>query len=125
VAEKFEAMVRFGEANGRMKDFWDLNYMIAEFEFDGELLQSALRATFENRRSTFPTVLPIALRDEFVENAMVATRWTAFINRNRIERSKELSEVIRQLRAFLEPIIKAEAARNLFSMSWQPGRGWS
>ncbi|MBK8467524.1 MAG: nucleotidyl transferase AbiEii/AbiGii toxin family protein [Chloracidobacterium sp.] len=125
VAEKFEAMVKLGEANGRLKDFWDLNYMIAEFEFDGELLQSALRATFENRQSPFPTALPIALRDEFAENAVVVARWRAFINRNRIERSKDPSDIIRHVRAFLEPIIKAEVAKNLFSMSWQPGRGWS
>ncbi|MEQ1924198.1 MAG: nucleotidyl transferase AbiEii/AbiGii toxin family protein, partial [Pyrinomonadaceae bacterium] len=88
VAEKFAAMVRFGEANGRMKDFWDVNYLLEEFEFDGELLQRALRATFENRQTPFPTVLPIALQDEFGENPLVAARWKAFINRNRIDRSK-------------------------------------
>ena len=108
-----------------MKDFWDLNYLIVEFEFDGELLQSALRATFENRRSPFPTALPVALRDEFAANALVAERWTGFISRNRIERSKDLSEIIRHLRAFLDPIIKAEATDNLFSMKWQFDRGWS
>ena len=96
-----------------MKDFWDLNYLNVEFEFDGELLQSALRATFENRRSPFPTALPVALRDEFAANALVAARWTAFISRNRIERSKNLSE------------IKAEATNNLFSMKWQFDRSWS
>lgn len=125
VAEKFEAMVKLGEANGRMKDFWDLSYLIEEFEFEGELLQYALRATFENRRSPFPNELPVALRDEFAENAMIAARWTAFINRNQIERSNDLSEVIRGLRVFLHPIIRAEVANTRFTMKWEFSHGWS
>lgn len=126
VSEKFEAMVRFGKANGPMKDFWDVNYLLEEFEFDGALLQSALRATFENRQTPFPTVLPIALKNEFAKNAMVAARWNAFINRNRIERSNDLSEIVQQLRAFLEPIIEAKPGKNLFSIIWKPARrGWS
>lgn len=125
VAEKFAAMVRFGEANGRMKDFWDVNYLLEEFEFDGELLQQALRATFENRQTKFPAILPIALRDEFAQIPMVVARWNAFINRNRIERSKDLSQVIMQLRTFLEPIVQAEAEKQLFSSNWKPGRAWA
>lgn len=125
VAEKFAAMVRFGEANGRMKDFWDVNYLLEEFEFEGDVLQFALRATFENRQTPFPTVLPIALRDEFAENPMVVVRWNGFINRNRIERSKDLTQVIRQLRIFLEPFLKAEAANELFSSNWKPGLAWA
>ena len=125
VAEKFAAMVRFGEANGRMKDFWDVNYLIEEFEFEGELLQQALRATFENRNIPFPTALPIALRDEFAENPMIVARWNAFINRNRIERSRDLSQVIGQLRLFLKPIVHAEAAMQLLTSNWKPGRAWA
>lgn len=54
VAEKFEAMVKFGIANSRMKDFWDINYLIREFDFDGALLQKAIRATFPSRQTPFP-----------------------------------------------------------------------
>ena len=125
IAEKFEAMVKLGEANGRMKDFWDLSYLIEEFEFEGELLQSALRATFENRRSHFPNELPVALTDDFAANAMVLARWTAFIKRNRIERSKDLSVIVQQLRGFFGPIIESARGRNRFSMSWSKATGWS
>lgn len=50
VAEKFEAMIKLGIGNGRMKDFWDLRYLIKEFEFEGKLLQQAIRKTFANRK---------------------------------------------------------------------------
>lgn len=124
VAEKFEAMVKFGEANGRMKDFWDVNYLLEEFEFDGKLIQSALSATFENRETSFPTVLPIALKNEFAQNSMIAARWNAFIARNRIERSTDLSKIVRQLRAFFGPIIESNEEKTRFSMTWYKGRGW-
>lgn len=124
VAEKFEAMVKFGEANGRMKDFWDVNYLLEECEFDGKLVQAALSATFENRQTSFPTVLPIALKNEFAENSLIATRWNAFITRNRIERSVDLTKILRQLRAFFGPIIESKEEKNRFSMTWHKGRGW-
>ena len=48
VYEKFEAMVKLGIGNSRMKDFWDVNYLIGKFEFDGMILQAAIGTTFKN-----------------------------------------------------------------------------
>lgn len=124
VAEKFEAMVRFGMANGRMKDFWDVNFMIEEFDFDGRILQEAIRATFRTRQTSFPTDLPVALRDEFAKDGFVAGRWSGFISRNRIERSTELDKIIERLRSFLAPVIEAESKGDSFIKKWQGGRNW-
>ncbi|MBK7707210.1 MAG: nucleotidyl transferase AbiEii/AbiGii toxin family protein [Acidobacteria bacterium] len=124
IAEKFEAMVKLGEANGRMKDFWDLNYLITECEFSGILVQSAIRATFRNRRNVPPVDVPIALTDQFFSNPNVAARWTGFINRNRIERSRDFSQVIGNLRIFFEPIIAHEANQARFEQNWSSISGW-
>jgi predicted nucleotidyltransferase component of viral defense system len=35
IAEKFEAMVKLGIGNSRMKDFWDVQFLIKNFEFEG------------------------------------------------------------------------------------------
>ena len=53
VAEKFEAVVRLGIANTRMKDFYDLWAMATTFAFDGESLAAALgcRAFYDRRRA--------------------------------------------------------------------------
>jgi len=125
IAEKFNAMVKLGEANGRMKDFWDVNYLIEEFEFDGELLRSAILATFANRQSRFPTALPVALTDEFAKNTMVAARWKAFTTRNRIERSNDLSKIIQVLRIFFGPIIESEESKTCFRVTWNRNSGWT
>lgn len=49
VAEKFEAMVKLGPANSRMKDFWDLAVLSEGFTFSFDTLASAVRATFDRR----------------------------------------------------------------------------
>ena len=49
VAEKVEAIVALGEANSRMKDYYDLSALAAGIEFDGETLAQAMRACFSHR----------------------------------------------------------------------------
>lgn len=51
VAEKFEAMVKLGLANSRMKDFYDIWTLSQEFDFDGSVLSAAILATFNRRRT--------------------------------------------------------------------------
>ena len=43
VAEKFEAMVKFGVANSRMKDFYDLWLLAQRFEFESGTLAAAVQ----------------------------------------------------------------------------------
>ncbi len=64
VAEKFEAMVKLGIANSRMKDFYDLWVIACDFKFDGALLSRAIKATFERRGTALTTSVPLALSDE-------------------------------------------------------------
>ncbi|MFW5798421.1 MAG: nucleotidyl transferase AbiEii/AbiGii toxin family protein, partial [Planctomycetota bacterium] len=52
ISEKFQAMVALGIANSRMKDFYDLWVLARDFEFRGELLCRALKATFRRRKTT-------------------------------------------------------------------------
>jgi predicted nucleotidyltransferase component of viral defense system len=124
VAEKFEAMVRFGLANGRMKDFWDLDYLIREFDFDGKLLQKAIRATFANRRTVLPKELPVALTNDFAQNARVVAVWSGFINRNRIQTSTDLGKVIETLSEFFSPIIAAEESGSTLQGKWSEQKRW-
>ena len=54
VAEKFEAMVKLGIANSRMKDFYDRWVLAQRFEFESASLAAAIQATFRTRRTTPP-----------------------------------------------------------------------
>jgi Nucleotidyl transferase AbiEii toxin, Type IV TA system len=52
VAEKLDAIVQFGTANGRTKDFYDLFVLARGFNFDGRCwsVRSARRSNGERRR---------------------------------------------------------------------------
>lgn len=122
VAEKFEAMVKLGLANSRMKDFWDVRYLIEEFDFEGALLQKAVKATFAARQTNFPTELPIALTDDFVADQLITARWNSFINRNALTVQTDLIAVIKSLREFFVPLI--ESAEKDFDDKWKAGKSW-
>jgi predicted nucleotidyltransferase component of viral defense system len=50
IAEKLQAMVALGEANSRMKDFYDVWICSRHLDFDAGTLLTAVGATFNNRR---------------------------------------------------------------------------
>ncbi len=107
VAEKFEAMVKLGLTNSRMKDFWDLDFLIREFEFDEETIKAAIAATFERRRTALPKKLPIALTADFYLDKTKQIQWQAFIRKNKLEEGKDLQEIVNSLKEFFSPIIES------------------
>jgi Nucleotidyl transferase AbiEii toxin, Type IV TA system len=83
VAEKFEAIVKLGIANTRMKDFYDLEVLARTFEFEGELLAKAIRTTFANRATELPSKgIPFAFTTEFHGDQNKKRQWTAFLRRD-------------------------------------------
>ncbi len=60
IAEKLEAMVKLGMSNSRMKDFYDVYVLARDFEFDGAVLQTSIRRTFEKRETPLSAGLPVA-----------------------------------------------------------------
>jgi len=125
VAEKFEAMVKLGIANSRMKDFYDLWVIARDFEFGGALLGRAIKATFERRGTALPTEVPLALSDEFSRDPGKKTQWVAFLRRlGREEGATPLSEVTEALKEFLLPPVFATERAEAFDSSWPPGGPW-
>ena len=124
VAEKFEAVVRLGIANTRMKDFYDLWAMATTFDFTGESLAAALAATFQRRGTPLPIEAPVALRPEFSADSGKRTQWSAFSERVDISPAASLESVIEVLRRFLLPPASAAAEGNPFNQEWSAGGAW-
>jgi len=122
VAEKFEAMVKLGMTNSRMKDFWDLYKLLNEFEFNSLVLTKAMLATFDRRKTSFPTKLPIALTADFAADQRKLVQWKAFIQKNGLE-ALTLEEVVERLIEFFEPIIQSVETKEKLDFSWA-GKGW-
>ncbi len=124
VAEKLEAMVHLGLANSRMKDFYDLVVLSRMFEFDGELLVRAIRATFERRKTPLPSGLPIALTRAFTADAMKTTQWVAFMKKSGAGDVSDLSSAVAAIVTFAEGPLAAAARSAPFANHWPPGGPW-
>ena len=125
VAEKFEAMVKLGMLNTRMKDFFDVWTVSQEFAFDGPTLSRAIRTTFETRGTIVPDRPPLALSPEFYDDREKNNQWKAFLNKARLKaEGKSLAEIGEALRAFLVPVSEAVARDDVLQQLWEPGGSW-
>ncbi len=122
VAEKYEALVRFGMTNSRMKDYHDLWFLPRRFEFDGRTLAAAIRATFERRGTRVPADTPVGLTRAFAIDGAHERQWAAFVARVGAEAPKELTDTVEAIGAFLLPPTQAIAAAMPFDARWVDGR---
>ncbi|PKB14922.1 putative nucleotidyltransferase component of viral defense system [Novosphingobium kunmingense] len=79
IAEKFQAVVALGLANGRMKDFYDLWALPRTLALDEAALDAAIAATFARRQTAVPTHCPPGLSDDMSRDPAAAQRWRAYI----------------------------------------------
>lgn len=100
VAEKLHAMVLLGTRNSRMKDYFDVHALLREGALDAEQLAQAIMSTFERRRTSVPEDVPVGLSDAFSADAGRQAQWSAFLNKNRLQRPG-LPEVVSEIRACL------------------------
>jgi hypothetical protein len=124
VAEKFEAMVKLGTLNSRMKDFFDIWLMARQFDFDGVLLARAVTSTFGNRRTEIDAA-PVALTPTFTESATADAQWRAFVRRGKFTHvPAQLSHVAVELAAFLRPLA-AGCIAGSFEQVWKAPGPWA
>jgi len=76
VAEKLQALVQLQMLNSRIKDFYDLWFLLSHLEFDGASLQKAIIETFK-RRKTELELEPVGLSESFAKDATKQAQWKA------------------------------------------------
>jgi len=124
IAEKFEAMVKLGILNSRMKDFFDIWLMSRQFDFDGSILAEAIMKTFSTRGTIMQTE-PIALTNAFAKDTTKATQWRGFLRKNRlVDVPQNLVEVTTGIATFLGPVAKNLAEGRIFKSTWKAPGPW-
>ena len=126
IAEKFEAMVRLGAVNSRMKDFWDVVALSQEFEFDGETLRTAIDETFRRRGTPITEVVPEALRPAFYQDENRSEMWRAFRQKPgfQLEVPAAFAAAGERVIAFLGPVRESLANDESFTRGWPKGGPW-
>ena len=124
IAEKFEAMVKLGILNSRMKDFFDIWLMLRQFDFDGATLSAAIIKTFSTRGTSIQPE-PITLTRTFAKDTDKAVQWRGFIRKNRLtDVPQNFPEVITAIASFLGPIAKTLAGGHSFRGTWKAPGPW-
>ena len=125
IAEKLQAMVYLGEINNRMKDFYDIWLLSRRFDFDGAILQKAIVATFQNRKTPISIDMPFALTDQFAAQKQI--QWgSGFLGKFLTDPGEliDFHKVINDLQNFLNPPLIAAASGEIFDQVWKAGAGW-
>jgi len=125
VAEKFEAIVKLGMANSRMKDFYDLWVLAQRFEFESSTLTAAIRATFATRETVLPISLPLALQPNFYRVPTRQTQWKAFLRKSGLNAAASLEETIRVIKEFVMPVLEGISKGDREKKIWQAGGRWT
>lgn len=125
IAEKFEAMIKLGNLNSRMKDFYDIWNIMQHETISGEALQKACVATFEHRKT------PFNLDDDFFSTELAQsnqkqTQWIAFIGKKGIQgiAPNSFEEITIQLQAFFRPMAEHQITGNDFALTWKASGPW-
>lgn len=62
IAEKFQTVINRGILNSRMKDYYDLYYLITYKEFSKENLKNAIIKTFNKRDTVIKNIIRLLMR---------------------------------------------------------------
>lgn len=126
VSEKFEAMIKLGLLNSRMKDFYDLWLMTRRFDFKGSDLAEALKRTFTHRKTDLPGRKPLFAEEIYDQTSDRQTFWKAFLTKSRIKHAPEkLNEIANGIEKFLIKPLQAISKGEKFNEEWKAPGPWA
>lgn len=116
VAEKLDAILSLMEFSSRMKDYYDIYYIVNKFDFDGGVLTEALKKTFSNREHSFsPEQFKQVM--SFADDAAMQKKWKAFVRKINTK-TDDYSTVLKTIQNFLEQPFIAAAENKTFTECW-------
>ena len=125
IAEKFQAMVKHGLLNSRMKDFFDIWFLSRRFDFKGEILNEAIEKTFVNRNTTL-TGDPTIFNPSFMKDDTKQDQWAGFTDKTKIaDAPMSFEDVANDIKIFLQPIAASISHRQAFRLFWAAPGPWS
>lgn len=116
IAEKFEAFVSLGLANGRYKDFYDIYVLADRYDLNGVELKNAIVETFTHRGTGFDDIA--AFDDDFTKDEIRQGRWRVFIKKKKALVKVEFEETMQLLKELLLPIVDSIHNNNSFEQTW-------
>lgn len=92
IAEKFQTVIARGILNSRMKDYYDLYYLITYKEFSKESLKNAVIRTFEKRETNISDINRVL--GEIKTSEFISDLWTSYSKQHTYANNIEFQQVI-------------------------------
>lgn len=96
IAEKFQTVINSGILNSRMKDYYDLYYLITYKEFSKENLKNAIIKTFNKRDTDIKNINKVI--DEIEKSEFVKELWTSYSEKYQYAKCLEFKKVINSIK---------------------------
>jgi len=125
VSEKFEAMIKLGLLNSRMKDFYDIWLLMHQFNFNGSKLAEALKRTFEHRKTSLPQDKSLFAEEIYDEKSDRQTLWKTFLKKSDIKNTPEkLHTIAKKIEEFIIKPLDAVRKNHEFYGEWNAPGPW-
>lgn len=116
ISEKLDAIIRFMEANGRMKDFYDIYFLATSFEFEGRKIQKAISETFSKRKTPYEKD-SVQILERLSTNSAMSSRWKIFCTKV-LKFDLDFSKVISLIIALLDPPFQMMIINDELNLNW-------
>lgn len=117
VAEKFEACVKLSDLSSRMKDFYDLSFLLSHQDFIGSELRGAIAATFQNRRTDLADAAYL-FSEAFYNLPDKQKQWSAFLRGIHHSTPAKFPEIVLEIKEFLSPLVASILTESDFKHKW-------
>lgn len=121
ISEKFDAIIRFMDFTGRMKDLYDIYYLATSFTFEGKNLQMAIEETFKKRKTPYEKD-SVQVLERLVINKDIRNRWQNFCKKV-LHYDLELNRVIHTIMVLLKEPFEAMVEKKEMNKLWSPEHG--
>lgn len=116
ISEKLDAILYLMDFTSRMKDYYDIFYLLNRFDFDGNVLKKAIESTFNNRKHLF-SMQQYEQMIEFSRNDDMNKKWRAFLKKMKIEEI-EFTYVLNKIDIFIRDVFVAMLKNEEFNLRW-------
>ena len=96
IVEKFQTVINRGILNSRMKDYYDLYYLITYKNFSKENLKNAIIKTFNKRDTDIKSINKVI--DEIEKSEFVKELWTSYSEKYQYAKCLEFKKVINSIK---------------------------
>lgn len=106
IAEKIETILRRGQYNSRMKDYYDIHMFLSKFKdnIDINILKLSIKNTFDKRESFSYLKDYEQILDGIVSYDRIVNLWKGYAKKNKYAKDIKFEEIIRELKEFISSL---------------------